>query len=250
MVFPEMDFEIFIQMLILGVGVDLTTLVSVLVACANIGSLSLGRALHAFGVKASFSGEVVFNNTLLDMYSKCGNLNGATEVFVKMGETTIVSWTSIIATYVREGLYDDAIGLFDEMQSNCVRPYIYTVTSIVHACACSNSLDKGRDVHNYVINNSLVLNFPVANALINMYTKCGSMEEPRLVFSRIPAKDVVSWNMMIGGYLQNSLPNGALELFPDIVKQLKPHDITMACVLSACAGLAALDKGREILMWI
>ncbi|XP_073226283.1 pentatricopeptide repeat-containing protein DOT4, chloroplastic [Cicer arietinum] len=244
--FSRNGLEIFIQMLILGVGVDLTTLVSVLVACANIGNLSLGRALHAFGVKAPFSGEVVFSNTLLDMYSKCGNLNGATEVFVKMGETTIVSWTSIIAAYVREGLYDDAIGLFDEMQSKGVRPDIYTVTSIVHACACSNSLDKGRDVHSYVIKNSMVSNLPVANALMNMYAKCGSMEEARLVFSQIPAKDIVSWNTMIGGYSKNSLPNGALELFSDMVEQLKPDDITMACVLPACAGLAALDKGREI----
>ncbi|AET04266.1 PPR containing plant protein [Medicago truncatula] len=238
--------EIFIQMLILGVEVDLTTLVSVLVACANIGNLSLGRALHGFGVKACFSEEVVFSNTLLDMYSKCGNLNGATEVFVKMGDTTIVSWTSIIAAYVREGLYSDAIGLFDEMQSKGVRPDIYTVTSIVHACACSSSLDKGRDVHSYVIKNGMGSNLPVTNALINMYAKCGSVEEARLVFSKIPVKDIVSWNTMIGGYSQNLLPNEALELFLDMQKQFKPDDITMACVLPACAGLAALDKGREI----
>ncbi|XP_045821078.1 pentatricopeptide repeat-containing protein DOT4, chloroplastic [Trifolium pratense] len=238
--------EIFIQMLVLGVNLDLTTLVSVLVACANIGNLSLGRALHGFGVKACFSEEVVFSNTLLDMYSKCGNLNGATEVFVKMGETTIVSWTSIIAAYVREGLYDDAIGLFDEMQRKGVRPDIYTVTSIVHACACSYSLDKGRDVHSYIIKNGMGLNLPVANALMNMYAKCGSVEEARSVFSQIPAKDIVSWNTMIGGYSQNSFPNEALELFLDMQKRLKPDDITMACVLPACAGLAALDKGREI----
>lgn len=238
--------EIFIQMLVMGVNWDLTTLVSVLVACANIGNLSLGRALHAFGVKACFGEEVVFSNTLLDMYSKCGDLNGATEVFVKMGETTIVSWTSIIAAYVREGRYDDAIGLFDEMQSKGVRPDIYTVTSIVHACACSMALDKGRDVHSYIIKNGMGSSLPVANALMNMYAKCGSMEEARLVFSQIIAKDIVSWNTMIGGYSQNSLPNEALEIFLDMQKQLKPDDITMACVLPACVGLGALDKGREI----
>nr|KYP38911.1 hypothetical protein KK1_039802 [Cajanus cajan] len=209
--FSRNGLEFFIQMLNLGVDVDSTTLVNVLVACANVGNLSLGRALHAYGVKANFSGDVIFNNTLLDMYSKCGNLNGATDIFVKMGETTIVSWTSIIAAYVREGLYDDAIGLFDEMQSKGLRPDIYTVTSIVHACACSNS-----------------------------------MEEAHLIFSQIPIKDIVSWNTMIGGYSQNSLPSEALELFQDMQKHFKPDDITMACVLPACAGLAALEKGREI----
>ncbi|XP_050900342.1 pentatricopeptide repeat-containing protein DOT4, chloroplastic [Lathyrus oleraceus] len=244
--FSKNGVEIFIQMLVMGVNWDLTTLVSVLVASANIGNLSFGRSLHAFGVKACFGKEVVFSNTLLDMYSKCGNLNSATEVFAKMGDTTIVSWTSIIAAYVREGRYDDAIVLFDEMQSKGVRPDIYTVTSIVHACACSNALDKGRDVHSYIIKNGMGSNSPVANALMNMYAKCGSVEEARLVFSQILAKDIVSWNTMIGGYSQNSLPNEALELFSDMQKQLKPDDITMACVLPACAGLAALDKGREI----
>ncbi|KAL2343279.1 hypothetical protein Fmac_004564 [Flemingia macrophylla] len=238
--------EFFIQMLNLGVDVDSATLVNVLVACANVGNLSLGRALHACGVKAGFSEDVMINNTLLDMYSKCGNLNGATDVFVKMGETTIVSWTSIIAAYVREGLYDDAIGLFDEMRSKGLRPDIYTVTSIVHACACSNSLDKGRDVHNYVKKNNMGSSLPVSNALMNMYAKCGSMEEAHLIFSHIPVKDIVSWNTMIGGYSQNSLPNEALELFLDMQKHSKPDDITMACVLPACAGLAALEKGRQI----
>ncbi|MCI70638.1 pentatricopeptide repeat-containing protein, partial [Trifolium medium] len=53
------------------------------------------------------------------------------------------------------------------MQRKGVRPDIYTVTSIVHACACSYSLDKGRDVHSYVIKNGMGLNLPVANALMN-----------------------------------------------------------------------------------
>lgn len=244
--FSRDGLEFFIQMLNLGVDVDSATLVNVLVACANVGNLSLGRALHAYGMKGGFNGDVMFNNTLLDMYSKCGNLTGATDVFVKMDETTIVSWTSIIAAYVREGLHDDAIRLFDEMQSKGLRPDAYTVTSIIHACACSNSLDKGRDVHNYIKNNNMGSSLPVSNALMNMYAKCGSMEEAHLIFSQIPVKDIVSWNTMIGGYSQNSLPNEALKLFQDMQKQLKPDDITMACVLRACAGLAALEKGREI----
>uniref|UniRef100_K7KQI8 DYW domain-containing protein n=1 Tax=Glycine max TaxID=3847 RepID=K7KQI8_SOYBN len=218
---------IFIQMLNLGVDVDSVTVVNVLVTCANVGNLTLGRILHAYGVKVGFSGDAMFNNTLLDMYSKCGKLNGANEVFVKMGETTIVSWTSIIAAHVREGLHDEALRLFDKMQSKGLSPDIYAVTSVVHACACSNSLDKGREVHNYIKKN-------------NMGSKAN------LIFSQLQLKSIVSWNTMIGGYSQNSLPNETLELFLDMQKQSKPDDITMACVLPACAGLAALEKGREI----
>ncbi|CAL0325008.1 unnamed protein product [Lupinus luteus] len=244
--FSRKGLELFIQMLILGADMDSDTLVSVLVACANVGNLSFGRALHALGVKRCYSGNAVFNNTLLDMYSKCDNLNAAADVFVKMGDKTIVSWTSIIAAYVREGRYDDAIGLFDEMQSKGLKPGVYTVTSIVHACACSNSLDKGREVHDYITKNKMGSSLPVCNALMNMYAKCGSMEEAHIIFSKLPVKDIVSWNTMIGGYSKNSLPNEALYLFVDMQKQSKPDEITMACVLPACSGLSALDKGREI----
>ncbi|CAJ1961952.1 unnamed protein product [Sphenostylis stenocarpa] len=244
--FSHTALEFFIQMLILRVGVDLATLVNALVACANVGSLSFGRAVHGHGVKACFGKEVRFNNTLLDMYSKCGNLNDAIQAFEKMGQTTVVSWTSIISAYVREGLYDDAIRLFYEMESKGVSPDVYSMTSVLHACAHSNSLDKGRDVHNYFRKNNVVLSLPVSNALMDMYAKCGSMEEAYLVFSQIPVKDIVSWNIMIGGYSKNSLPNRALKLFSEMLEESRPDGITMACVLPACGSLAALDIGRVI----
>lgn len=244
--FSQNGLEFFIEMLTLRIDVDLATLVSVLVACANIGNLSLGRALHGYGVKACFDGEIMFSNTLLDMYSKCDDLNDAIQVFKKMGQTkTVVSWTSMIAAYVREGLYDDAVRLFYEMES-VVKPDTYTLTSILHACACSNSLEKGRKVHNYIRKNKRGLSLPESNALMDMYAKCGSMGEAHSVFSQMPDKDTVSWNTMIGGYSKNSLPNEALRLFADMQKESKPDGITMACVLPACGSLAALERGKEI----
>ncbi|KHN28625.1 Pentatricopeptide repeat-containing protein, chloroplastic [Glycine soja] len=242
--FSHTALDFFVQMLIFGV--DLATLVNSLAACANVGSLSFGRALHGHGLKACFSREVMFNNTLLDMYSKCGNLNDAIQAFEKMGQKTVVSWTSLIAAYVREGLYDDAIRLFYEMESKGVSPDVYSMTSVLHACACGNSLDKGRDVHNYIRKNNMALCLPVSNALMDMYAKCGSMEEAYLVFSQIPVKDIVSWNTMIGGYSKNSLPNEALKLFAEMQKESRPDGITMACLLPACGSLAALEIGRGI----
>ncbi|XP_057433494.1 pentatricopeptide repeat-containing protein DOT4, chloroplastic [Lotus japonicus] len=244
--FSHDGLEFFIQMLILRVGVDLATLVNALVACASIGSLSLGKALHGIGVKASFSSEVMFSNTLIDMYSKCGDLNGGIRVFEKIVQRSLVSWTIIIACYVREGLYDDAIRLFYEMESKGISPDVYSVTGILHACGCSNSLDKGRDVHNYLRKINMDLSLLVCNALMDMYAKCGSTEEAHLVFSQIPVKDLVSWNTMIGGYSKNSLPNDALKLFAEMQKESRPDDISLVCILPTCGSLAALKIGREI----
>lgn len=242
----EKGVEIFIQMLCLGIQSDLATAVNVLVACAGVGSLPLGRALHAYAIKACFDGEIMFYNTLLDTYAKCGDLHGAIQVFEKMSERNVVSWTSMMAGYVREGNSDEAIKLFHEMERNGVSPDIFTVTSILHACARSGSLDNGKDIHNYIRENNMDSNLFVCNALMDMYAKCGSMEDANSVFTQMPVKDIISWNTVIGGYSKNCLPNEALKYFTEMQQISKPDSITVACVLPACASLAALGKGQEV----
>ncbi|KAM1540181.1 hypothetical protein TB2_004698 [Malus domestica] len=242
----EKGVEIFRQMVSLGIDVDLATIINVLMACVAGGNLSLGRALHAYAIKASFDEDVMFCNNVLDMYSKCGDLSSAIQVFKKMGERSVVSWTSMIAGHIREGLSDEAIGLFSEMERDGVNPDAYTITSILHACASSGSLKKGRDIHNYIKEHGMDSSLYVCNTLMDMYAKCGSMEDAHSVFSRMPAKDIVSWNTMIGGYSKNCLPNEALKLFSEMMQKSKPDSMTIASVLPACASLAALNRGQEI----
>lgn len=242
----ERGIKIFTEMLNLGVGVDLATMVSVLAACANIGNIWLSRAIHAYAIKSGFDMEMAFSNTLLDVYSKCGDMGGAVCVFENMAETSIVSWTSMIAGYSREGLSHEAIELFREMRKKGIDPDVFAVTSILHACACSGSLENGMEMHEYIKEKSMESNLPVSNALMDMYAKCGSMENAESVFSQMTAKDILSWNTMIGGYSKNCLANEAINLFANMQLHTRPDDVTVACILPACASLAALDRGREI----
>lgn len=242
----EKGLDVFREMLCMGFEVDLATMVSVLSGCVNCGSLGMGRAVHALGVKTCFDRNVIFNNALLDVYSKCGDLDGAVRVFENMGERNIVSWTSMLAGYAREAQFSEAIRLFHEMERTDVKPDIIAVTSILHAFACSGSLEDGKELHNYIKAKKMELNLFVSNALMDMYAKCGSMEDANDVFCRMLVKDIVSWNTMIGGYSKNSLPNEALKLFSTMLHELKPDAVTMSCILPACASIAALERGREI----
>lgn len=243
---PEKGVEIFRLMLSSGIDVDLATIINILMACSDSGNLALGRAVHAYAIKACFNRDIMFCNNVLDMYSKCGDLSNAIQVFEKMGQRSVVSWTSMISGYVREGLSDEAIRLFCEMEKNGVSPDVYTITSILHACACCGSLKKGKDIHKYITEHGMDSSVFVCNSLMDMYAKCGSMEDAHSVFSRMPMKDIVSWNTMIGGYSKNCLPNEALELFSEMQQKSKPDGMTISSVLPACASLAALDRGQEI----
>lgn len=238
--------KFFMEMLRLGVDVDLASMVSALAACASIKDMLLSRAIHAYAVKAGFDLKMPFTNTLLDVYAKCGDMDGAVCVFENMGEQNIVSWTSMIAGYAREGLSYEAIELFHEMRKKGIDPDVFTVTSTLHACACSGSLESGMKVHAYIKEKNMETNLVVSNALMDMFAKCGSMENAEAVFSQMPAKDIVSWNTMIGGYSKNSLANEALSLFAKMQPHKRPDDVTVTCILPACASLAALDRGQEI----
>ncbi|KAI3844270.1 hypothetical protein MKW92_001051 [Papaver armeniacum] len=239
--------DIFSKIMVEGVNVDLATMVSVLPACAEMGNLLIGRALHGYAVKSHhFSKEITLDNCLLDMYAKCGDLDSAVCVFEKMSKKSVVSWTSMITGFAREEKFDRAIGLFREMEVEGIKPDLFTITSILHTCARNGSVESGKDIHDYIVGNDLQTNLFVVNALVDMYAKCGNMTEARLIFDQMVERDSISWNTMIGGYSKNGLPNEAFDLFVKMQSQYDPNSVSFSCILPACSSLSALERGREI----
>ncbi|KFK28546.1 hypothetical protein AALP_AA7G010600 [Arabis alpina] len=242
----EEGLSVFVRMLCSGIEVDLATLVSVLAGCVDS---RLGRAVHGIGLKACLGQEDRFCNKLLDMYSKCGDLDSAKIVFAGMSDRrSVVSYTSLIAGYAREGLAGEAVKLFAEMEEEGISPDVYSVTAVLNCCARNRLLDEGKRVHEWIKENDMGFDMFVSNALMDMYAKCGSMREAELVFSEMPVKDIYSWNTVIGGYSKNCYANEALSLFSLMLeeKRVDPDERTVACLLPACASLSAFDKGREI----
>ncbi|CAN1230083.1 Pentatricopeptide repeat-containing protein DOT4, chloroplastic [Linum grandiflorum] len=242
----EEAIEIFRMMVASGIGIDLASAVIVLSACASSSALRLGRTVHGLGIKLRFDTVTKFCNVLLDMYSKSGELDSARKVFETTDyEKCVVSWTAMIQAYARGGCHNEAIRLFEEMN---IRPDIFTLSVVLHACGCSGSVDSGRDVHRYIVEHGLESDLFVCNSLMDMYAKCGSMEDASRLFMKMPVKDVIAWNTIIGGYSKNDLPREAIRLFATMarVDARLLDGRTMSCVLPACAGLSALDAGREI----
>ncbi|KAL2926068.1 Pentatricopeptide repeat-containing protein DOT4 chloroplastic [Bienertia sinuspersici] len=233
--------EVFKQMTCADVLPNLTTMICVLAACADISALELGKMLHGYATKIGCDHDLTCNNTLLDMYSKCGDLDSTVQVFENMGDRNIVSWTSMIGKYAREGLYDAAVKLFHEMKNKGIVPDAFAVTTVLNACASSGLLDDGKEVHDYVRKHNMLSDTSICNALMDMYIKCGSMEDAELVFSQLSKVDTISWNTMIGGYSKNGLPSEGLTLFQEMQRDLKPDGVTMSSILPACASLAELE---------
>ncbi|KAL6900888.1 hypothetical protein ACP4OV_005564 [Aristida adscensionis] len=238
--------ELFITMWVQGQELDSTTLLSVLPACAQSCHSFIGSVIHGYSVKTGLAEQTPLANTLLDMYSNWSDWRSTNHIFKRMDQKNVVSWTSIITSYTRAGLFDKVAGLLQEMGLDGIRPDVFAVTSALHAFASGESLKQGRSVHGYAIRNGMEKLLPVANALMEMYVRCGNIEQARLIFDSVTSKDIISWNTLIGGYSRNNLANESFSLFSDMLHQFRPNAVTMTCILPAAASLSSLERGREI----
>jgi len=181
------------------------------------------------------------------MYAKCGSIDDAQQVFSRMPAHDVVSWTSLILGNVKCGEAEKTLELFQQMQRERVKQNPVNFIGVVNACASKLALDMGRHVHEQIMKCGHESNIFVANSLIDMYAKCGSIEDAEKVFNNMPTHDLFSWNAMIMG--QGSCGHGlkAMELFPQMQQEgMEPNPITFVGLLNACASVAALEKGRHI----
>eukprot|EP01018_Ginkgo_biloba_P013140 Gb_38248 [translate_table: standard] len=223
------------------------TLASVLPVCAKLAALEHGTEIHGEIIKSGRQIDAFVESALVDMYAKCGSIEKARDVFDKMHQRNVVSWTAMIAGYVQNGRGVEALQLFEQMQMTGVKPNPNTFSSVLPACATLAALEKGIELHEEIIRSGFQSHVFVANALIDMYAKCGSIENACNVFDKMHQRDVVSWNAMIAGYVQNGQGVEALKLFQQMqLADVKPNPNTFSSVLPACANLAALEQGMQI----
>lgn len=174
-------------------------------------------------------------------------MGSARKVFDEITERDLVSWNSMISGYVKMGFAGKAVELFREMREEGFVPDEMTVVSILGACGDLGDLSLGKLIEEFVVGNKMKINSYVGSALIDMYAKCGELQLARTVFDIMETKDKFTWNAMITGYAQNGLSDEAILLFKDMrLSAIKPDNITLVGVLSACASIGALEFGNSV----
>eukprot|EP01018_Ginkgo_biloba_P031528 Gb_16955 [translate_table: standard] len=239
--------KLFREMQMSGVKVDQFALASALRACVSLGAVEEGKRTHADVIKNQFESDVFVQNILVDMYIKCGSIVDACNVFDKMPERNVVSWTAVIAGYAQSGNCVEALKLFCEMHQKGVKPDQSAYASVLRACSSLAALEQGKQVHALAVRTGFESDVIVGSALVDIYVKCGSIEDARKLFDRMPARNVVSWTAMIVGYAQNGHGVEALKLYLQMqCHGVKVDQYTMAGILRACASIAALEQGKRV----
>ncbi|KAL5707210.1 hypothetical protein ACHQM5_025288 [Ranunculus cassubicifolius] len=240
---------LFRRMRVAGYQPDEMTLVSLLSACGDLGDLSLGRWVEDFIEENEVRLNSFVGSALVDMYGKCGDLESARRVFDRLPTKDLVAWNAMITGYAQNGASNKAITLFHDMRKASMDPDKITLISVLSACASIGALDVGNSISVYASQKGLHHNIYVGTALIDMFAKCGKIDDALKTFEEMPQRNIVSWNTMISAFSFNGRAKEAVSLFECMLKEdgggIRPDHITFVGVLSACVHAGLIDEGRH-----
>ncbi|KAL6868173.1 hypothetical protein ACP4OV_015018 [Aristida adscensionis] len=220
------------------------TIVGLLSACGSMQSVYLGKELHAQIIKNSMEENLQIGSTLVWLYSKCGEYTYAARILQAMPDRDAVSWTALISGYNCLGHNAEALKSLDEMLWDGVTPNPYTYSSALKACARLEALRDGRRIHGVVNKTQAFSNVFVGCSLIDMYMRCGKVDEARLVFDAMPEHNLVTWKVMIAGFAQNGLCEEALKYMYLMQQEgYVVDDFMLSTVLTSCGNLQLKSKG-------
>ncbi|KAL5706103.1 hypothetical protein ACHQM5_024311 [Ranunculus cassubicifolius] len=238
--------KLFMEMHFAGLRPSEFTFVGVLNACSNVVAIVQGRQVHGYLLKFGFESQMYIKTALVDMYAKCGSTDDARKGFDQLQEADVVLWTSMIGGYVQNGENEEALSLYCRMQMEGLLPNELTMASVLKACSSLAALEQGKQLHARTIKYGFGLEVPIGSALSSMYAKCGSLDDGSVVFSRMPWRDVISWNSMISGLSQNGHGKEALQLFEEMRLEGTPADhVTFVNLLSACSHMGLVETGQD-----
>ncbi|CAI0431933.1 unnamed protein product [Linum tenue] len=245
---PGEGLECFLLMRSMGVKADEVTVVSALSAAGSLCYAWIGKWLHGFYVESGrVRWDVFVGSALVDMYMKCGHSDDARQVFDEMPTRNVVSWSCLVAGYVQLGRCKEALLIFQDMLTDNLRPNSKTLTSVLTACAQLGALDQGKWVHAYIDRNLIELNSILGTALIDMYVKCGCINEACFVFDKLPSKGLYTWTAMINGLAMNGDALGSLSFFSRMMcSGVQPNKVTFLGALSACSHGGLVEEGRKL----
>ncbi|KAL3520657.1 hypothetical protein ACH5RR_018806 [Cinchona calisaya] len=214
--------------------------------CTQMGRLKEGRLVHAHFLNSIYCKYIAVQNTIINMYAKCGSPEEARKVFDEMPERDMVSWTAVITGFSQNDRAQEALGLFLEMSRNGFVPNEFTLGSVLKAAAAVGEIE-GRQIHGICLKNGHCDDVYVGSALVDMYSRCGRMEEAKVVFDGLDSKNEVCWNALIAGHARKSEAENAVRLFSEMKKaDFEATHFTYSSVFAACASVGALEQGKWI----
>ncbi|KAJ0097349.1 hypothetical protein Patl1_27576 [Pistacia atlantica] len=208
--------------------------------------------VHAQVIVNGLQSDTFLGNLMLHKYSKRKNLGYACNLFDKMGERNLISWSSMVSMYTQSGYHEQSLVLFiGFLKSGDGRPNEYILASVVRACTQlsggSWGCDLGEQIHGFVVKSGFDQDVYVGTSLVDFYAKSGSIDNAKMVFDCLVVKSAVTWTTIISGYVKSGRSDVSLKLFSEMREtDVVPDRYVLSSVLSACSMLEFVEGGKQI----
>ncbi|KFK34245.1 hypothetical protein AALP_AA5G119900 [Arabis alpina] len=239
--------SVYKQMQRIGVKPDEFTFGSLLASSLDLDALEM---VQVCVINLGLSSKVEISNALISAYSKHGEIAKADLIFETSLMKNLISWNAIISGFYHNGYPFEGLEKFSSLLELevLVLPDAYTLSTLLSICVNISSLMLGKQTHTYVLRHGQFKETLIGNALINMYSQCGTLQKSVEVFSQMSEKDVVSWNSLISAYARHGEGESAVLTYKTMQDEGKvnPDAATFTAVLSACSHAGLVKEGLEI----
>ncbi|XP_076897912.1 pentatricopeptide repeat-containing protein At5g50390, chloroplastic-like [Bidens hawaiensis] len=215
-------------------------------ACISLKSIRGVKRVFGYMVDSGFKPDLYLRNRVLLMHVKCGMMIDARVLFDEMPERNLVSWNTIISGLVDIGDFVDAFRLFLGLWEERSEASSRTFATMMRAAAGLELIYPGRQLHACAIKMDVSQDIFVSCALIDMYSKCGSITDAQCIFDIMPEKTTVGWNSIIAGYALHGYSEEALELYYEMQDSgVKMDHFTFSMIVRVCTRLASLEHAKQ-----
>ncbi|KAH0973615.1 hypothetical protein GBA52_025771 [Prunus armeniaca] len=211
--FASEAMDIFLEMVGEGIKPNLGSMLSVLSATSELKDIRKGKCIHGHVLRLGFDSNAEITNKIIYMYAKCGCIGNARQIFNKFRSRDLVSWTSMMMSYVCHGHADEAIVLFRLMQREQAEHDSVTFITLLQAICQLGSLSLAKEVHCHLYRANMNNDISITNSLITNYSKCGKLNMAANLFEYAVERCLTSWNTMILAYGMHGKCKEALMLF-------------------------------------
>lgn len=268
-------------MFTLGIRPDSVTILTIIRFCSSLLRVEKVKEIHNYSIRTGSllcDTAPTVGNAILDAYSKCGNMGYANKMFQNlsekrnlvtcnslisgyvglgshheanmifsgMSETDLTTWNLMVRVYAENDCPEQALGLFNELQTRGMKPDVMTIMSLLPVCTEMASVHLLNQCHGYIIR-SCFKDLRLEAALLDSYAKCGMIDCSYRIFQSSADKDLVMFTAMIGGYAMHGMSEEALRIFSNMLKlRIQPDHIIFTSILSACSHAGRIGEGLKI----
>uniref|UniRef100_A0A7N0V0K4 Pentatricopeptide repeat-containing protein n=1 Tax=Kalanchoe fedtschenkoi TaxID=63787 RepID=A0A7N0V0K4_KALFE len=220
--------------------------VGILDALSSVKNLNKLQRFHAQMIKLRISTDEFIRAKLVSCYASCGKMDEAEYVFFVTNKKSTFLYNVMMRGYASMDLFAKSLLVFRQMLYD-VKPFdLNTFPVVLKSVAGLPSLRLGKQVHSALLVNGFALDLANCNALISMYSKCGSLIGARKVFDKMSVRNSVTWTSMIGGYRMHGEFGSVFVLFLRMLDEgQKPDEFVFSEVLGACAHGGLVEQGLE-----